>query len=271
MKTVILAGGLGTRLAEETDSTPKPMVEIGGLPILWHIMKIYAAHGFDEFVVALGYRPEVVKTSSSTTTTSATTSRSDEETAASRSTTATVDDWCVHLVDTGLETQTGGRLKRLEQLGPRRDVHAHLRRRRRDVDLKALRRVPPAHGKLATVTAVRPPARFGGLRSTATSSPSSPRSRRSAKGWINGGFFVLEPGSSTTSRRRHDLGAGAARAARRGRAARRVPPRRLLAVHGHAPRRRLLEGLWQSGGVRGRCGREARLGGSRVLVTGGRG
>ena len=193
MKTVILAGGLGTRLAEETESTPKPMVEIGGSPILWHIMKIYATHGFNEFLIALGYRPEIIKNYFLNYFYL----RNDFTIDVAR---GTVDvhqgqreDWQVHLIDTGLETQTGGRLKRLEP---------HLRDGTFmltygdgvcDLDVRELVAFHRSHGKLATVTAVRPPARFGGLSFNGELVAQFIEKPQIGEGWINGGFFVLEP------------------------------------------------------------------------------
>jgi glucose-1-phosphate cytidylyltransferase len=192
VKAVILAGGLGSRLAEETDVTPKPMVEIGGLPILWHIMKIYAAAGFEEFLVALGYRAEVVKRyfldyhnvrNDLTITGDGRVHVHDGHR----------EDWRVHLIDTGIETQTGGRIKRLA---------AHLTDGTfmltygdgvADVPCRDLLEYHRSHGKLATVTAVRPPARFGGLVFDGDLVTEFTEKPQAGEGWINGGFFVLEP------------------------------------------------------------------------------
>ena len=194
MKTVILAGGMGTRLAEETEHTPKPMVPIGGSPILWHIMKIYAAHGFKEFLVALGYRPEVIKNfflnyyylrNDFTIRTSKGNLEVHDR---------NVDDWAVHLLDTGIETQTGGRLKRLESWVRDGTFMMTYGDGVCDVDLKALVEFHKAHGKLATVTAVRPPARFGGISFNGDLVAEFTEKPQIGEGWINGGFFVLEPG-----------------------------------------------------------------------------
>ena len=194
MKTVILAGGLGTRLSEETESVPKPMVEIGGPPILWHIMKIYAAYGFREFVLALGYKAEVIKSYflnyrlwSSDLTIGLRDGRVDVHESA-------CDDWIVHLVDTGLRTQTGGRLKRLS---PRLGNETFLMTYGdgvANVDIRTLVDFHRSHGKLATITAVRPPARFGGLSFEGDHVTHFVEKPQIGEGWINGGFFVLEPG-----------------------------------------------------------------------------
>ncbi|MGE0710998.1 MAG: glucose-1-phosphate cytidylyltransferase [Planctomycetota bacterium] len=192
MQVAILAGGYGTRLGTETQARPKPMVEIGGRPILWHIMKLYAAQGFSEFVVALGYKGDCIKRylleyaalhSDLTVRTNGEVERHDA-----------VEDWTVRLIDTGLNTQTGGRIKRLEpHLGGETfmltwgDGVA-------DVNLTELLAFHRAHGKLATVTAVRPPARFGHLCFDGDRVAEFSEKPQAAEGWINGAFFVLEPG-----------------------------------------------------------------------------
>ncbi|MCK6682140.1 MAG: glucose-1-phosphate cytidylyltransferase [Thermoanaerobaculia bacterium] len=193
MKTILLAGGLGTRLAEETATIPKPMVEIGGRPILWHIMNIYACQGFSEFVVALGYKGEVVKDyflqfntrNADLTIKLATGNRTIHE--------ASHPDWTLHLVDTGLSTQTGGRLKRLARWLD--DGEAFMMTYGdgvSNVDLKSLLQFHRTHGRLATVTAVRPPARFGGLHLDGDRVTAFTEKPQTGEGWINGGFFVLE-------------------------------------------------------------------------------
>jgi len=193
MKTVILAGGLGTRLAEETEATPKPMVEIGGLPILWHIMKIYSARGFDEFVVALGYKPEVVKNFFLNyvyvrNDVSIHCGRGDVEVHDGER-----DNWNVHLIDTGIQTQTGGRLKRLEPWLADGTFMLTYGDGVADVDVRKLLEFHRSHGKLATVTAVRPPARFGGIAFNGDLVAEFIEKPQIGEGWINGGFFVLEP------------------------------------------------------------------------------
>lgn len=191
-KVVILAGGLGTRLAEETDSKPKPMVEIGGHPMLWHIMQIFAAQGHREFVVALGYRGDVVKRYFLDFHALDGDLVVDLGTGGRRSSGERAIDWRVHLVDTGRTTQTGGRLRRLRDWIGDRTFMMTYGDGLADVDVRALLAFHRAHGKKATVTAVRPPARFGALdldgpRVVSFSEKVSGETR------INGGFFVLEP------------------------------------------------------------------------------
>jgi glucose-1-phosphate cytidylyltransferase len=194
MKTVILAGGLGTRLAEETTVRPKPMVEVGGRPLLEHIMEIYAAQGHDEFVVALGYRGEQVRRFFLDYRAT----RSDV-TVRLRDGSVDVHDglgreWVVHLVDTGPTTGTGGRLGRLAPwLGDETFLMTY-GDGVADVDLAALVECHRRNGALATVTAVRPPARFGGLRFDGELVSEFTEKPQIGEGWINGGFFVLEPG-----------------------------------------------------------------------------
>ena len=195
MKTVILAGGLGTRLAEETAIVPKPMVEIGGRPILWHILNIYAAHGFREFVVALGYKGEVVKDyfrSFRERNADLTVRLAHGEVTAHD---ASHPDWTVHLVDTGLATATGGRLRRLSGwLADDATFMMSYGDGVADIDVGRLLAFHRAHGRLATVTAVRPPARFGGLWLEGDRVTSFTEKPSATEGWINGGFFVLERG-----------------------------------------------------------------------------
>lgn len=193
MRTVILAGGLGTRLAEETESRPKPMVEIGGRPILWHIMRHYAAHWFTEFVVALGYKGESVKRyfldyhnlSGSLSVNLARGEVTRHDSAA--------EDWTVHLIDTGLNTNTGGRLGRVADRVRDGAFMLTYGDGVSDVNLQELVRFHRSHGKLATVTAVRPPARFGGLEFAGDLVTAFTEKPQTGEGWINGGFFVVEP------------------------------------------------------------------------------
>ena len=193
MKVVILAGGLGTRLAEETEVRPKPMVEIGGRPILWHIMKHYAHYGFKEFVVALGYKGDLVKhyfldyynLNGSMTI--------DLSTGRVESLRRSPEDWTVHLVDTGMETGTGGRVKRLEAWLRGGTFMLTYGDGVSDVDLVELLRFHRSHGRMATVTAVRPPARFGGITFDGDLVAGFTEKPQIGEGWINGGFMVLEP------------------------------------------------------------------------------
>jgi glucose-1-phosphate cytidylyltransferase len=192
----ILAGGLGTRLSEHTDVRPKPMVEIGGRPILWHLMKMYAAAGFNEFAVALGYRGEVIKDfflhyrhRTSDLTIRLDTGHVDVGPGSG-------DHWTVHLVDTGQTAQTGDRVARLMDHNEGGTMMLTYGDAVSTVDLRALLDFHRAHGKLATVTAVRPPARFGELQFDGDRVVEFAEKPQTSMGWINGGFFVLEPGAA---------------------------------------------------------------------------
>jgi glucose-1-phosphate cytidylyltransferase len=193
VKTVLLAGGLGTRLAEESESKPKPMVEVGGRPILWHIMRIYAERGFNEFVVALGYRGEVIKRYFLDYFYLRNSLSIDLRTNQIEVQGSDCEDWIVHLRDTGLETQTGGRLRRLADLLRGEAFMMTYGDGVCSVDPRALLEFHQKHGKLATVTAVRPPARFGGLVFDGDYVAEFSEKPQVGEGWINGGFFVLEP------------------------------------------------------------------------------
>jgi len=194
MKVVILAGGYGTRLAEETDRIPKPMVEIGGRPILWHIMKHYAHYGHKEFFIALGYKGEVIKRyflDYYTLNGSITINLVNGEVQAQEK---ECEDWIVHLMDTSLHTLTGGRIKRLEPWLKDETFMVTYGDGVSDIDLQDLLRFHRSQGKLATVTAVRPPARFGGLIFDGDLVAEFTEKPQIGEGWINGGFLVFEPG-----------------------------------------------------------------------------
>jgi glucose-1-phosphate cytidylyltransferase len=192
MRVAILAGGKGTRLAEETEVRPKPMVEIGGYPILWHIMMHYAHYGHDEFVIALGYKGEHIKRwmrdygelgghmTVKTATGDVRTEQNDRP------------DWTVHLVETGMDTLTGGRIKRLKDWLPDQTFMLTWGDGLSDVNLDDLLAFHRSHGKLATMTSVRPPARYGHLEFDGDKVCQFNEKPQTSEGWINGAFFVLE-------------------------------------------------------------------------------
>jgi glucose-1-phosphate cytidylyltransferase len=194
LKVVILAGGRGSRLSEETDLKPKPMVEIGGKPILWHIMKHYAQYGSKEFFIALGYKGEVIKRYFLDYFPLAGSMTIDLSTGQIRPEEKYSEEWLVHLIDTGLETLTGGRIKRLEPYLMDATFMVTYGDGVSNIDLHDLLRFHRSHGRLATVTAVRPPARFGGLVLEGDQVIRFSEKAQSAEGWINGGFYVFEPG-----------------------------------------------------------------------------
>ncbi len=194
MKVAILAGGLGTRLAEVTDIKPKPMVEIGGHPILWHIMKHYAHFGFKEFLIALGYKSEVIKryfVEYAKLSAGLTVNLGSGEIDVHE---RECEDWIVHLIDTGLLTQTGGRVKRLEAWLEGKTFMITYGDGVADIELHELLRFHRSHGRLVTVTAVRPPARFGGLIFNGDQVVRFTEKPQIGEGWINGGYLVCEPG-----------------------------------------------------------------------------
>lgn len=194
MKVAILAGGVGTRLAEETEIRPKPMVEIGGKPILWHIMKHYAHHGFSEFAVALGYKGEMIKRyflDYCSLHADLKVQLADGKFRAQPS--GDSENWSVELIDTGKDTLTGGRIKRLKPFLGDEPFLLTWGDGVSDVDLTELVRFHKAHGRLATVTAVRPPARFGRLALDQDQVAEFSEKPQLLEGWINGAFFVLEP------------------------------------------------------------------------------
>jgi len=193
MKVVILAGGFGSRLSEYTESIPKPMVSIGGKPILWHIMKSYAYFGHSDFYLALGYKTEVIKEyflnyrtlnadfTVDLGTGSLTPHQQDEV------------DWKVTLVDTGLNTMTGGRVKRMKSFIGNETFLLTYGDGLSDVNLEDLLKFHKNHGKLITMTAVRPAAKFGELKLNRDQVSSFEEKPQLNEGWVNGGFFVMEP------------------------------------------------------------------------------
>ena len=193
MRVVILAGGLGTRLAEETDTRPKPMVEVGGQPVLWHIMKHYEAHGFSEFCVALGYKGEIVKRYFLEYPLLSGTMTVDLSEGEVTPYEELPERWKVHLVDTGRDTNTGGRVGRLRPWLDGETFMLTYGDGVADVDLGRLLHIHREHGKLATVTAGRPPARFGEMVFGEDDLVRFTEKPQMGEGWINGGFMVFEP------------------------------------------------------------------------------
>lgn len=195
MKVVLLAGGLGTRLSEETVLRPKPMVEIGGMPILWHIMKIYASHGFNEFVVCLGYKGYVVKEYFANYflhKSDVTIDMSDNSIKVHDS---QAEPWKITLVDTGNDSMTGGRIKRIQSHIGNETFMLTYGDGVSDVNITELVEYHKSHGKLFTVTSVQPSGRFGALDITQDQTVQSFLEKPKGDGaWINGGFFVCEPG-----------------------------------------------------------------------------
>jgi glucose-1-phosphate cytidylyltransferase len=194
VKVAILAGGLGSRLAEETDTKPKPMVEIGGRPILWHIMKHYAHHDLSDFVIALGYKGEQIKRFFVDYASVMCDLRVDTGNGEVNRQGGGTDHWTVDLVDTGAATATGGRIKRLAPLLGDETFMLTWGDGVSTIDLDALLAFHRAHGRLLTMTAVRPPARFGHLELDGDVVVEFSEKPQTGEGWINGAFFVCEPG-----------------------------------------------------------------------------
>jgi glucose-1-phosphate cytidylyltransferase len=192
MKVVILAGGRGTRIAEVPG--PKPMVDIGGKPILWHIMSIYAAHGYKEFLVACGYKGEMIKEYFHNIFIHSNDYVVDLKDGSLKVLNTSGTDWRIGVIDTGLETQTGGRVRRLRSWIGDETFMVTYGDGVGAIDIGALVAFHREHGKVATVTAVRPPARFGGLTLDGDTVREFSEKPQTGEGWINGGFFVFEPG-----------------------------------------------------------------------------
>jgi len=193
MKAVILAGGLGSRLSEETTLKPKPMVEIGGMPILWHIMKIYSSHGINDFIVCLGYKGHVIKEyfanyliHSRDVTIDLASHKMDFHN-------SYAEPWKVTLVDTGEATMTGGRLKRVRQFLGDEPFCFTYGDGVGNIDITSLLKFHHKQGKLATVTATQPPGRFGAMRMSDGLVTQFEEKPQDSADWINGGFFVLSP------------------------------------------------------------------------------
>lgn len=195
MKVVLLAGGFGTRMAEYTETIPKPMVEVGDRPILWHLMNVYAHHGFKDFGVALGYKGQVIKdyfarfhnAHADFTVDLGSGKLEHHERQKSY-------DWRITLVDTGLNSMTGGRVRRMRSYIDGQRFMLSYGDGLADVDLKKLLAFHKKHGKMVTVTAVHPPARFGELDLQGDQVVTFKEKPQTSEGWINGGFFVMEPG-----------------------------------------------------------------------------
>ena len=171
MKIILLAGGFGSRLSEYTDVIPKPMVQIGGKPMLWHIMNIYAQYNHKNFYLALGYKGEIIKKHFSKIS----------------------EEWKINFVDTGEKTMTGGRVKRMQKLIGNETCMLTYGDGLANINLDSLLDFHKSHGKLVTVTAVRPPARFGAIQLDGNRVTSFKEKSHLEQGWINGGFFVIEP------------------------------------------------------------------------------
>ena len=194
MKAVILAGGLGTRLSEETGTRPKPRVEIGGRPILWHILKLYSQHGIEDFVICCGYKGYMIKEYFANYYLHMSDVTFDMREHSTQVHQSVAEPWRVTLVDTGENAGTGGRLKKIAQYLEGEEAFCLTYGDGvSDLDISAAIAFHKSHGKLATVTAVQPPARFGGLRIDGTDIREFQEKPNGEGGWINGGFFVLSP------------------------------------------------------------------------------
>lgn len=193
MKAVILAGGLGTRLNEETDTKPKPMVEIGGKPILWHIMKIYSAHGISDFIICLGYKGYAIKEYFANYflhVSNVTFDLAKNDMVVHQH---NAEPWKVTLVDTGDSTMTGGRLKNVRSYLDNEDFCFTYGDGLGDIDIGELIKLHKSEGTLATLTAVQPPGRFGAIKTDKNKIIGFQEKPEGDGGWVNGGFFILSP------------------------------------------------------------------------------
>lgn len=177
MKVIIIAGGLGTRISEETEDKPKPMVLINGQPILWHLMNIFSLQGFNDFIISTGYKSEIIE----------------KWVSGNEILDSNFEKMNITIMNTGLHTQTGGRILEVMKVLPKERVIATYGDGLANVSVKKLLDFHTAHGKLATVTAVRPPARFGYMKIDSNQVTHFGEKNQSDEGWINGGFFVLDP------------------------------------------------------------------------------
>ena len=193
MKAIILAGGLGTRLQEETGLKPKPMVEIGGQPMLWHIMKIYDSFGVDQFAVAMGYKANVIRNYFTNYYYHHCDMSINLGSGEITPTNGNAEDWKVFLADTGINTQTGGRLKQMQPWVGEETFCFTYGDGVADIDIRKLIDFHKQQGKIATITGVRPPSRFGGLEIEDNLVTRFIEKPQIGEGWINGGFMVLEP------------------------------------------------------------------------------
>lgn len=194
MKVVILAGGLGTRISEESDLRPKPMVEIGGRPVIWHIMKLYAAHGLTDFIICLGYKGYMIKEYFFNYYRHTSNFKLDLSTGEYSVLDSNSENWTITFVDTGIESQTGGRLKRVQDYLDDDTFCLTYGDGLSDINVSEEIKFHKEHGRTCTVAAVQPPGRFATLGFNAEGHVSSFQEKRSDEvGWINGGFFVLEP------------------------------------------------------------------------------
>ena len=193
MKVIILVGGYGTRLGGATEILPKPMINIGNYPILWHIMKIYSAKGFNDFTLALGYKSEIIKNYFLNYSSINSDFTVDLNSGDIQLINPSIEDWKVSLINTGLDTMTGGRLKRLRETIGNNTFMLTYGDGLADIDVSAVLDFHKKHKKMVTVTTVHPGARFGELEIEGSRVNSFKEKPQTSHGWINGGFFIIEP------------------------------------------------------------------------------